>query len=60
MRRIDFIECIYSIASMGTYSYIEDYIINQLDNIQVGAYKYEGYLKCINSLKVIMKQVKNF
>ena len=36
---------------MGTYSYIEDYIINQLDNIQVGAYKYEGYLKCINSLK---------
>ena len=54
MRRIDFIECIYSIASMGTYSYIEDYIINQLDNIQVGAYKYEGYLKCINSLKRLL------
>ena len=60
MRRKDFIECIYSIASMGTYSYIEDYIINQLDNIQVGAYKYEGYLKSINSIKSYYEASKEF
>ena len=60
MKRTDFIECIYSIASMGTYSYIEDYIINQLDNIQVGAYKYEGYLKCITSLKSYYEASKEF
>ena len=60
MRRKDFIECIYSIASMGTYSYIEDCIINQLDNIQVGAYKYEGYLKSINSIKSYYEASKEF
>ena len=60
MKRTDFIECIYSIARMGTYSYIEDYIINQLDNIQVGAYKYEGYLKCITSLKSYYEASKEF
>lgn len=51
MKRLDFIQCIYQIASLGTYSYIEDYIINKVENIQVGAYKYTGYLKCITSLK---------
>ena len=60
MKRTDFIECIYSIASMGTYSHIEDYIINQLNNIQVGAYKYDSYLKCINSLKSYYEASKEF
>lgn len=60
MKRTDFIECIYSISSMGTYSHIEDYIINQLDNIQVGAYKYDSYLKCINSLKSYYEASKEF
>lgn len=60
MKRTDFIKCIYNIASMGTYSYIEDYIINQLDNIQVGAYEYKGYLKCINSIKSYYEASKEF
>ena len=38
----------------------QDYIINQLDNIQVGAYKYEGYLKCITSLKSYYEASKEF
>ena len=51
MRRTDFIRCIYKIASLGTYSYFEDYINRELSNIQVGAYEYKDYLKCINSIQ---------
>ena len=51
MRRTDFIRCIYKIASLGTYSYFEDYINGELSNIQVGAYEYKDYLKCINSIQ---------
>ena len=51
MRRTDFIRCIYKIASLGTYSYFEDYINRELSNIQVGSYEYKDYLKCINSIQ---------
>lgn len=51
MRRTDFIRCIYKIASLGTYSYFEDYINRELPNIQVGAYEFKDYLKCINSIQ---------
>lgn len=51
MRRTDFIRCIYKIASLGTYSYFEDYINRELQNIQVGAYEFKNYLKCINSIQ---------
>ncbi|MEG0855190.1 MAG: glucose-1-phosphate adenylyltransferase subunit GlgD [Terrisporobacter sp.] len=51
VRRTDFIRCIYKIASLGTYSYFEDYINRELPNIQVGAFEVKNYLKCINSIQ---------
>ena len=51
MRRTDFIKCIYKIASLGTHAYFEDFIKKELPNIQVGAYEFKDYLKCINSIQ---------
>ena len=51
MKRTDFIKCIYKIASLGTHAYFEDYIKKELPNIQVGAYEFRDYLKCINSIQ---------
>lgn len=51
VRREDFIRCIYKIASLGTYSYFEDYIIREISNIQVGAFEFSDYVKCINSVQ---------
>lgn len=51
MKRTDFIKCIYKIASLGTHAYFEDYIKKELPNIQVGAYEFKDYLKCINSIR---------
>ena len=51
MRRKDFISCIYEIVNLGTYSYFQDYITHEINNIQVGAYEFKGYLKCINSIQ---------
>ena len=51
MQRQDFIKCIYKIASLGTHSYFEDYIKRELPNIQVGAFEFKDYLKCINSIQ---------
>ena len=51
MKRTDFIKCIYKIASLGTHAYFEDYIKKELHNIQVGAYEFKDYLKCINSIQ---------
>ena len=51
MKRTDFIKCIYKIASLGTHAYFEDYIKKELPNMQVGAYEFKDYLKCINSIQ---------
>ena len=51
MKRTDFLKCIYKIASLGTHAYFEDYIKKELPNIQVGAYEFKDYLKCINSIQ---------
>ena len=51
MKRTDFIKCIYKIASLGTHAYFEDYIKKELPNIQVGAYEFKDYSKCINSIQ---------
>ena len=51
MKRQDFIKCISKIASLGTHSYFEDYIKRELPNIQVGAFEFKDYLKCINSIQ---------
>lgn len=51
MRRMDFIEYLYQIVSLGTYSYLEEFIIEECKNMKVGAYEHKGYLKCINSIE---------
>lgn len=51
MKRTDFIKCIYKIASLGTHSYFEDYIKRELQNIKVGGFEFNDYLKCINSIQ---------
>ncbi|MGL5694412.1 MAG: glucose-1-phosphate adenylyltransferase subunit GlgD [Peptostreptococcaceae bacterium] len=59
MRRKDFISCIYEIVSMGTYSYFQDYITNEINNIHVGAYEFKGYLKCIKSIQSYYEMSKD-
>ncbi len=51
MKRIDFIESIYKCVSEGTHSYIEDFIAESINKLNIGAYEYKGYIKCINSIK---------
>ena len=50
-QRKDFVSCIYEIVNLGTYSYFQDFITHEINNIQVGAYEFKGYLKCINSIQ---------
>lgn len=51
MRRVDFIECLYHIVSQGTYSYLEEFIIEECKSMKVGAFEHKGYLKCVNSIQ---------
>lgn len=51
MKRTDFIESIYKCVSEGTHSYIEDFIAESINKLNIGAYEYKGYIKCINSIK---------
>ena len=58
MKRTDFIKCIYKIASLGTHSYFEDYLKKEIENIQIGAYEFKDYLKCINSIQSYSEAAK--
>ena len=40
-------ECIFN----GIHKKIKDYVANNLKSIKVGAFKFDGYLSCINSIK---------
>ncbi len=46
MKREDFVECIYNIVNKGNYCYLEEFIIEEAENMKIGAYEYTGYLKC--------------
>lgn len=46
-----FIDIIYDSIKSGMYRKIKDYISSNLDDIEVGAFEFKGYLACINSLK---------
>ncbi|MEF9990714.1 MAG: glucose-1-phosphate adenylyltransferase subunit GlgD [Romboutsia sp.] len=59
MRRQDLINCIYNIVSSGTYSYFEDYLIEEAKNMKVGAYEHKGYLKCISSVQSYFEMNKD-
>ncbi|MPM61611.1 Glycogen biosynthesis protein GlgD [bioreactor metagenome] len=51
MKRTDFIDAIYNLINTGDYQYLEDFLIEVVKYKQVGAYKYDGYLKCIKSIQ---------
>lgn len=51
MKRTDFIDAIYNLTNTGDYQYLEDFLIEAVKYKQVGAYKYDGYLKCIKSIQ---------
>ena len=60
IKRTKLIEYIYECVTLGTYSYIEDFISDSLDKLNVGGYEYKGYLKCVNSLESYFEISKDF
>ena len=63
MKRQDLIEHIYSLVSRGNCSYLQDFIGEAVNKLNVGAYEHKGYLKCINSVKSyfeINKELLNY
>lgn len=59
MRRVDFIDTIYDLINGGDYLYLEDYIVECVNNKKVGAYKHEGYLKCLKSINSYFEASKD-
>jgi glucose-1-phosphate adenylyltransferase len=59
MKRTDFIETLYKIVSLGKYSYLEDFLIGECENLKIGAYEHKGYLKCINSIEAYFEANKD-
>ena len=51
MSRNLFLNLIYDSISTGEYSYIDDLISGNINKFNIGSYKYNGYLKCINSIQ---------
>ena len=41
---------IYECIRGGRYKKIKNYINGNIDKLKVGAYEFEGYLACINSI----------
>lgn len=60
MKKELFINMIYMAVSNGGYSYIENYINENLDILNVGGYEHKGYLKCINSTNNYFQVNKDF
>ncbi|MBP1890887.1 glucose-1-phosphate adenylyltransferase [Clostridium moniliforme] len=46
-----FIKIVYDCIKNGVYRKIKDYISNNLNDLKVGAFEFNGYLACINSIK---------
>ncbi|MGL4796849.1 MAG: glucose-1-phosphate adenylyltransferase subunit GlgD [Paraclostridium sp.] len=59
MKKSLLIDMIYSTVSKGEFTNIEDCISSSLEELNVGAYEYNGYLKCINSTKTYFQTNKD-
>ncbi|MGL4912560.1 MAG: glucose-1-phosphate adenylyltransferase subunit GlgD [Romboutsia sp.] len=59
MKRTDFIDAIYSLTNTGDYQYLEDFIIESVKYKEVGAYKHNGYLKCVKSVTTYFEMSKD-
>ncbi len=51
MKKDLFVEIIKECVSTGKYRKVKNAIYNSLDKYKVGTYRFEGFLRCINSLK---------
>lgn len=51
MKKDLLIDMVHDAVSKGEFINIEDCISSNLDSLNVGGYEYNGYLKCINSVK---------
>ena len=59
MKREDFIKTIYMLSNTGEYLYLEDYISEQVKELKVGSYEYNGYLKCIKTTQSYFEMSKD-
>ena len=59
MKREDFIKTIYMLSNTGEYLYLEDYISEQVKELKVGSYEYNGYLKCIKTTQAYFEMSKD-
>ena len=48
-----FIDIVNECVSSGMYRKVKEYIHNNLNNLNVGAYEFKGHLDCINSIKAL-------
>ena len=55
-----FLNLIYEAVSTGEYSFIDDLIASNVDNLSLGGYKFGGYLKCINSIQSYFEANNDF
>ncbi|MDK2564864.1 glucose-1-phosphate adenylyltransferase subunit GlgD [Romboutsia sedimentorum] len=59
MKRTDFIDVVYKLSNNGDYLYLEDFIIEEVKNNKIGAYEYDGYLKCVKSVQTYFEISKD-
>lgn len=59
MKCEDFVECIYNIVNKGNYCYLEEFIIEEVENMKIGVYEYIGYLKCVNFVELYFEMSKD-
>ena len=45
--------------NLGNYCYLEEFIIEEAENMKIGAYEYTGYLKCVNSVESYFEMSKD-
>ncbi|MBP2033850.1 glucose-1-phosphate adenylyltransferase [Clostridium algifaecis] len=51
MKKSKFVDIINECICTGSYRKVKQHIYNCLEHLNVGAFKFDGYLSCINSIK---------
>lgn len=55
-----FLNLIYECVSTGEYNYIDDLVASSVGKFNVKGYKYDGYLRCINSIQSYFEANNDF
>ena len=48
-----FIDIVNECVKSGMYRKVKEYINNNIDSLNVGAFEFKGHLDCINSIKAL-------